>query len=120
MVPFEVNGMFYDDIYRVCNEKDTKPTIVLRELGLSTGNISKWKQGASPNVEVAKRIAKHLGVSLSYLCSMEDIKEIEYLHKYKDWIDVIERIPDNRRSMCLDFLKTHMAIPEKYFDKKNA
>jgi transcriptional regulator with XRE-family HTH domain len=112
--------MFYDDIYRVCNEKDTKPTAVLRELNLSTGNISKWKNGASPTVETATRIAKHLGVSLSYLCNPSDVVEVRYPPKYQKWIDVIDRIPDERKGMCLDFLKTHMTIPEKYLDKKNA
>ena len=71
----EEDSMFYDDVYRVCNEKGTKPTIVLRELNLSTGNISKWKGGTSPSVKIATRIAEHLGVSLSYLCNPSDILE---------------------------------------------
>ena len=112
--------MFYDEIYRVCREKDTKPTIVLRELNLSTGNISKWKGGTSPSVDIAILIAKHLGVSISYLCNPIDILEVKYPAEYKEWIDVIDRIPEDRKSMCLDFLKTHMTIPEQYFDKKNA
>ena len=112
--------MFYDDIYRVCSERGTKPTIVLKELGLSTGNISKWKKGTSPTVEIAKRISKHLGVSLSYLCNPSDILEVVYPPKYQKWIDVIDRIPEDKNDMCLDFLKTHMVEPEKYLDKKDA
>ena len=112
--------MFYDEIYRVCEERDTKPTIVLRELNLSTGNISKWKGGTSPTVDIAIRIARHLGVSLSYLCNPSDVLEVKYPPEYQEWIDVIDRIPEDRKAMCLDFLKTHMAIPEKYLDKKNA
>lgn len=111
--------MFYDDMYRVCQEKKTTPTTVLRELDMSTGNISKWKGGTSPTVEVAKQISKHLGVTLSYLCNPSDITEV-YPVQYDEWIQVIDRIPDERKAMCLDFLKTHMTIPEKYFDKKNA
>ena len=112
--------MFYDEMYRVCTERGTKPTIVLRELDMSTGNISKWKSGACPTVDVAKRIAKHLNVSLSYLCSPEDIVEVKYPKEYSEWIAVIDRIPEDRKPMCLDFLKTHMTIPKKYFNKKNA
>lgn len=111
--------MFYDDIYRVCQEKKTTPTTVLRELNMSTGNVSKWKGGTSPTVEVAKQLAKHLNVSLSYLCNPEDIVEV-YPKEYAEWIEIIDRIPDDRKSVCLDFLKTHMTIPEKYSDKKNA
>lgn len=112
--------MFYEDMYRVCQEKGTKPTIVLRELDMSTGNISKWKGGTSPTVDVAIKIADHLGVSLSYLCHPSDVVEIKYPAEYAEWIEVIDRIPDDRKAMCLDFLKTHMAVPEKYFDKRNA
>lgn len=65
--------MFYDDMYRVCGEKGKTPTEVLRELNMSTGNISKWKAGASPTVNNAIRIAEHLGVSLSYLCNPGDL-----------------------------------------------
>ena len=115
--------MFYDEMYRVCEEKGTKPTIVCREIGLSTGNISKWKNGTSPTVDVAVRIANHLGVSLSYLCNPSDILEVRYPPELEEWVPVIERIPVERRAMCLDFLRTHMAIPEappKYMDKTSA
>lgn len=112
--------MFYDEMYRVCQEKGTKPTIVLKELSMSTGNISKWKNGTSPTVDVAVRIAHHLGVSLSYLCCPSDVVEVKYPAEYRDWIAVIDYIPENRKAMCIDFLRTHMAIPEKYADKKKA
>ena len=42
--------MFYDNIYKICTEKGTTPTTVLKELGFSSGNVSKWKNGSVPNV----------------------------------------------------------------------
>lgn len=92
----EEDSMFYDDVYRVCNEKGTKPTIVLRELNLSTGNISKWKGGTSPSVKIATRIAEHLGVSLSYLCNPSDI--LEYSAADEDQCDEREQRMDNDSS----------------------
>ena len=59
--------MFYDRIYAVCKEKNTSPSAVLNALGCSTGNISKWKNGSVPNLDLASKIASHLGVSLDYL-----------------------------------------------------
>lgn len=112
--------MFYDEIQRVCTEKDVKPTTVLKECGLSSGNMSKWKGGTSPTVDVAVRLAKQLGVSLSYLCNPEDIVEVKYPKKYSEWIDVIDLIPDEKKALCLDFLRTHMASkpePQKYIGK---
>ena len=112
--------MFYDDIRRVCDEKDTKPSIILKELNMSTGNMSKWKHGTSPTVDIAVKLAHHLGVSLSYLCAPEDILEVKYPEEFAPWIEVIERIPEERRQMCLDFLKTHMVVPEKFTGKMAA
>ena len=40
--------MFYDNIYKICNDKGTTPTTVLKELGFSSGNVSKWKNGSVP------------------------------------------------------------------------
>lgn len=38
----------------------------------------------------------------------------------KEWLDVLSCIPDDRKQLCLDFLKTHMVIPSKYSDDKMA
>lgn len=112
--------MFYDEMQRVCAEKGVKPTTVLKECGFSSGNMSKWKNGTSPTVDVAARLAQQLGVSLSYLCNPSDIVEIRYPEEYRDWIDVIDRIPEEKRAMCIAFLQTHMAadpMPQKYSGK---
>lgn len=58
--------MFYDNIYKICNDKGTTPTTVLKELGFSSGNVSKWKNGSVPNVEMCLAIARKLNVSLDY------------------------------------------------------
>ena len=112
--------MFYDEIQRVCAEKGVKPTTILKECGLSSGNMSKWKGGTSPTVDIASKLAKQLGVSLSYLCNASDIVEVKYPEKYRKWIDVIDRIPEEKRDMCIAFLQTHMAedaAPRKYVEK---
>ena len=112
--------MFYDEIQRVCAEKGVKPTTILKECGLSSGNMSKWKGGTSPTVDVAAKLAQRLGVSLSYLCNPSDVVEVQYPKKYREWIDVIDRIPEEKRAMCIAFLQTHMTVdaaPEKYIDK---
>ena len=64
--------MFYDNIYKICNEKGTTPTTVLKELGFSSGNVSKWKKGSVPNVDIAYQIAQHLGVSMDYLVTGQE------------------------------------------------
>ena len=63
--------MFYDNIYKICNDKGTTPTTVLKELGFSSGNVSKWKNGSVPNIEMCLAIARKLNVSLDYLITLD-------------------------------------------------
>ena len=37
-----------------------------------------------------------------------------------EWLEIIHRIPKDKQQMCKDFLKTHMAVPEKYHQGKRA
>ena len=112
--------MFYDNIYKICNEKGTTPTTVLKELGFSSGNVSKWKKGSVPNVDIAYQIAKHLGVSMDYLVTGQKTHDSALIVSGLDpeWIDIITHIPDDKQKLCKDFLRTHMVIPEKYADRK--
>lgn len=113
--------MFYDNIYKICNDKGTTPTTVLKELGYSTGNVTQWKKGSVPNVELCVAIARHLGVTLDYLVTLSGpTSNIELSESECEWLEIIAHIPEEKQEMCKDFLRTHMAVPEKYADRKKA
>lgn len=112
--------MFYDNICAICKELGTSPTKVLRECGFSTGNISKWKNGSVPNTDLVVAIAKHLNISIDYLMTMQNHPETVLTQSEREWLDIISRIPEKKHAMLKDFLKTHMEIPEKYEDKREA
>ena len=67
--------MFYSRLREVCDSKDIKLTNLVTELGMSQGNLSKWKKGGMPKADTLARIAEKLGVSVSYL--VEDSENIE-------------------------------------------
>lgn len=113
--------MFYDNIYKICHDKGTTPTTVLKELGYSTGNVTQWKKGSNPNIELCVSIAKHLGVTLDYLVTLEKTSETNGLSASdQEWLNIIARIPEDKQEMCKDFLRTHMTVPEKHADRKKA
>lgn len=115
--------MFYDNIYKICHDKGTSPTAVVRELGYSSGNVSKWKQGSIPNVEMCLAIAQKLDVTLDYLVTLKEPKPQGLSDSDKEWLDLIARIPEDKKAMCKAFLETHVAVqetPAKYADKKRA
>lgn len=63
--------MFYERFCHICEEKGLKPTRVVTDLHLSSGNMTNWKRGRVPKTEVAIRIAEYLGVSVDYLLANE-------------------------------------------------
>lgn len=113
--------MFYENIYKICKEKKTTPTTVLKALGYSSGNVSKWKSGSIPNIDMAYHIANYLDVSLDYLITGSEKKDTcNPIAIDPEWVEIISHIPVDKQDMCKDFLRTHMVIPEKYADRKRA
>lgn len=115
--------IFYETVNKICKDKGTTATTVLREIGASTGNVSKWKKGSIPNIDLALRFAQHLGVSLDYLVTgiesgATQLSVVGVSESEREWLSIIHAIPEDKQEMCKDFLRTHMAVPEKYADRK--
>lgn len=58
---------FWEIFTNLCDAHCEKATVVLQELGLSKGNAARWKNGGSPTLATAAKVAKHFGVSLDEL-----------------------------------------------------
>ena len=59
--------MFYEKLQSFCKKKGITLSTLIRDLGLSSGNLSKWKKGGRPRAATAQKIASYLGVSLDSL-----------------------------------------------------
>ena len=64
--------MFWERFVQLCAERNTKPNPVAKELGISSGAVTNWKNGAVPQSATLKRIADYFGVSVSYLQGLSD------------------------------------------------
>lgn len=118
---------FYETVNRICREHGTTATTVLKAIEASTGNVSKWKKGSIPNIDLALRFARHLGITLDYLVTGEDaysaplpVPASGLSDSDLEWLTIIRGIPDDKQKMCKDFLRTHAYVPEKYIDRKKA
>lgn len=62
-------GNLYEQIQRLCQEKDIRPGRLCDELGLSRGLMTDLKMGRkkSLNAQTAQKIAAYFGVSVGYL-----------------------------------------------------
>ena len=72
--------MFYTRLKKICQEKGTTITGMLKELNLSTGSTGNWKKGQLPKGEVLVLIADYLDTSIDQLIQGEyksDLSEDE-------------------------------------------
>lgn len=110
--------MIYDNILDACKRKHTTITEVLVNLGRATGSTGSWKSGSYPNMKIAMEIAEHLNITLDELCYGREHFENTILNAHalsvpqKELLSLFNSIPEGRRQMCLDFLRTHAELSE--------
>lgn len=106
--------MFYDNLKAACNRKGITVTDLLKMTGYSTSLTGRFKAGGMPNLRIAIDLANYLGITLDEMCF-----GFEHFQKHapnpltseqRDWLDLLDRIPSDRRQLCLDFLATHAAV----------
>ncbi len=59
--------MFWEKFVELCLLNGTKPNPVAKELGISSGAVTKWKSGSIPHHTTIKKIADYFGVTVDYL-----------------------------------------------------
>lgn len=55
--------MFYELLAEVCKKKKTSPCAAALAIGISKSNVTEWKKGRSPKLDIVVKLAEHLGVS---------------------------------------------------------
>jgi len=70
-----VDKIFYERLKEVCKNSNTTATAVTLELGLSRGNLGRWKTGTIPNGAILSKLSERLNVSVDYLLGITDIKK---------------------------------------------
>lgn len=68
---------FWETFYNLCTENGTKPNPVAKEIGVSSATVTKWKNGATPSYETARKIADFFSVSVSYLMGDTDVGQTQ-------------------------------------------
>lgn len=120
--------MFYDNFKDACERKGTNISTVLSKIGRASGNTGSWKIGKYPRMDIVMEMAEYLHISIDELIygrgnapyANKEAHNCELDGIDQEWIEIISHIPSDRQQMCKDFLRTHMVLPEKYADSKNA
>jgi len=68
--------VFYAQVKKLCDERNTTLTSVAVELGYSKANVTYWKRNASPTGETLTRFAEYFDVSVDFLLGRTDKPEV--------------------------------------------
>lgn len=79
--------MFWQRFYSLCVEAKTKPNPVAKELGVSSGAVTKWKNGTVPPADVLIKIATYFSVSVDYLLGKTDQRQTSPIAKAMELSD---------------------------------
>ena len=67
--------MFFDKLQALCDEKGIAMSALLDQVGMSRGNIARWKDGLTPKPATQLKLAEALGVDRSRLAEDQPIEE---------------------------------------------
>lgn len=70
-------NIFWDNFIMLCNEHNKNPNPVAKELGISSGSVTGWKNGALPRDTTVKKIADYFGVPVEHLTEQINVKKIQ-------------------------------------------
>lgn len=63
--------MDFEAFKKKCKEKGYSPSSFVKNMGISTSNITNWKNGGNPSFDVLAKIASELECSVGYLLGTE-------------------------------------------------
>lgn len=55
---------FADNLKRICTERGTSPTALLKSMGVATSKVAMWNSGSLPKQEMLIRLVKELDCSV--------------------------------------------------------
>ena len=64
--------MFWDAFYALCTRNGEKPNNVAQKLKISSGVVTKWKNGSIPNIEALIKLSDYFQVSIDFLLGRSD------------------------------------------------
>lgn len=98
--------MFWENFYEACVKQGTKPNPLGKEIGISSGIISKWKtENTLPNGETLLKIADRLNCSIDYLLGRTDNQYVDTVEEENKIIDVYRNLNDEGRKALNDYIE---------------
>ena len=59
--------MFWENFYNLCLQKGVSPNAAAKEMNISSGTVTEWKNGREPQNATLRKVADYFGVTVDYL-----------------------------------------------------
>ena len=107
--------MFFDRLQMRCAEVGIKVTPLVRELGISSGAVGRWKSGTLPNGETLLKLASRLDCTVDYLLGRDEKKPTP---ETEDGRDPLGKQLNELLSLSSDEIKRAMIALLEQFQKQ--
>lgn len=102
--------MFWENFYKLCKEAKKSPNSVAKEIDVSSGAITSWKNGKVPHHSTLLKIATYFNVSVDYLLGNEKGSPSAELLKGLDEVGVqiltiFSELPEEKKPEALSYLE---------------
>ena len=108
-------ALFYDQLIKLCDLRGIKPTPLVKSLGMSTGSINNWKNGAVPNGEALMRFSEFFDVSIDYLVYGKISQSVS--EEDTEWLSLIHKLPKEAQTEFKAEMKGYLKAYHKSISK---
>lgn len=115
--------MFFTKVENLCLSKGTPITQMVTNIGLSSSNVTSWKNGSIPRISTIKKIADYFNVPIEYF--LEDAETIidqplpsnAYAVSSEVMsVPVIGRIPAGSPVIAIENIEGYEVVPKKWLN----
>lgn len=99
--------MFFEQLEYLCKKNKITVSGLAKQLGLSTGTIAKWKDGAIPNGETILKFAKYFDTSTDYLLTGK-LHSSDLDKKESQFLSLFRSLPESSQERVLGYMEGHL------------
>ena len=96
--------MFWEQYQKLCQKLGKSPNGVAKELGLSSGTVTFWKNGKIPKSDTLQKIADYFNVTVDYLLTGKEkapSTEVEEADELNELLQELKTRPEMRMLFSL-------------------
>ena len=113
--------MFWEIYSDLCQKRGLSPNAVAKELSITSGTVTGWKQGRAPQNAKLRAIADYFGVSVNYLLGKEDAAPLTQQANAQSLRSTIQvRVYEKlERDTLIEVSSAPIAIPSEMLDPQD-